>query len=212
MQAITRDIPALNLRASFRPGSMNAEKRTVDVVWTTGAKVLRGFFDKFYEELSLNPKHVRLERLNGGAPLLNAHDDSSLTSVIGVVEPGSARLGKSEGIATVRFARAEDDPAADVIYRKVVDGIIQNVSVGYRVHTFEKTDNVENKIPTYRAVDWEPFEISFVPMGADAGAGARSTEAARVTPCAFITTLADADRLRRLRLAHAKAHTGVRVR
>ena len=36
----TRDAPALSLRAAFSPGSVDAEKRTAEVVWTTGARVL----------------------------------------------------------------------------------------------------------------------------------------------------------------------------
>ncbi|KKK96482.1 hypothetical protein LCGC14_2662310, partial [marine sediment metagenome] len=56
----TRDIPALSFRATIAPSSIDAEKRTFDVVWTTGARVLRGWFDQFWEELSLDPEHVRM--------------------------------------------------------------------------------------------------------------------------------------------------------
>lgn len=206
---ITRDLPPLTLRAAFAPSSVNADKRTVDLTWSIGAKVLRGYFDRFWEELSLDPKHVRLDRLNSGrASLLNAHNSYDLGAVIGVVE--SARVDGKAGTARIRFAKAEDDPEADRIFRKVTDGIIANVSVGYRVYKFEKTENVDDKIPTYRAIDWEPLEVSLVPIGADAGAHVRTVEADRVD-CQFITRdaspalllLADADRARRLRLAEA---------
>jgi phage head maturation protease len=197
------------MRAAVSSDTINAERRTVDVVWTTGAKVLRGYFDRYYEELSLDPKHVRMERLNNGAPLLDTHSGYSLESVMGVVE--SARLETGKGIATLRFAKATDDPAADVVFRKVQDGIIQNVSVGYNVYRYEKTEAVENKIPTFRAIDWEPFEISFVPMGADDGAGVRSADDKLTThACELIvvrnalTAAADGDRIRRLRLARAR--------
>jgi len=183
-QLSTREVPALSLRAAIRPGSVDVEKRTVDLVWTTGARVLRGFFDRFWEELSIDPKHVRMERLTSGrAPLLNSHSNWDLSSILGVVE--GARLEGKQGVATVRFAKAEDDPDADKIFRKVVDGIISNVSVGYRVYRFEKIEDVEDKIPVYRAVDWEPFEISLVGAGADAGAGTRSAER-DLRPCTFV--------------------------
>lgn len=166
--------PALSLRASFQPSSVNEDTRTVEVTWTTGAAVLRSSWDigQYFEELSLDPRHVDLGRLNNGAPFLANHDGQRLASVIGVVE--SAKLGPSGGTATVRFAKAEDDAEADKIYRKIKDGIIQNISVGYRVHKFEKVEGGESKIPTYRAISWEPYEISAVPMGADDGAGFRS--------------------------------------
>ncbi len=167
-------IAPLALRASVSPDTLDEEKRTVDVVWTTGARVLRGYYDQFWEELSLDPKHVRMDRLNGGAPLLDAHNGYGLDGVLGVVE--SARLEKTRGVATVRFAKAEDDPEADKIFRKVKDGIIRNVSVGYRIHKMEKVSSKEGEVPVYRAVDWTPHEISIVPIGADAGAGVRNEQ------------------------------------
>lgn len=185
---LTRDMPPLSLRAAIGPGSVNPEKRTVEVVWTTGARVLRGFWEPYWEELSLDPKHVRMERLNNGAPFLDSHASyDGAGSVVGVVE--SAQLGKDGGTATIRFAKAEDDPKADAIFRKVKDGILQNVSVGYRIHKLEKTGEVVNEgtkeeAPVLRAVDWEPYEISVVPMGADDGAGFRSARG--MNPCAII--------------------------
>jgi HK97 family phage prohead protease len=176
-------LPLLSLRAAVTPASLDDEARTVDLVWTTGARVMRGFFDRYWEELSLKPAHVRMDRLRNGAPLLNAHNGFDLDGVIGVVV--SARIKDGEGTAKVRFAKAEDDPAADAIWRKVKDGVIRQVSVGYRIHRLEKVEEEDAKIPVYRAVDWEPMEISMVPMSADAGAGVRA-EGAETNPCLFV--------------------------
>jgi HK97 family phage prohead protease len=176
-------LPALNFRAAFEPSSLNREARTVDLVWTTGARVLRGFWDRFWEELSLDPKHVRMERLNAGAPLLSDHTASTRTT-IGVVE--SATLQKKRGVATVRFLRAGVDPEADRVFEKVADGVLKGVSVGYRIHKLEKTEESADKIPVMRAVDWEPMEISITPVGADEGAGVRSA-APETYPCEVIT-------------------------
>lgn len=183
---MTRQMVPLQVRAEFQPDTIDEEKRTVDVVWTTGSRVRRNpfFGESYQEELSLDPKHVRMERLRSGtAPLLDAHNGMDLDAVIGVVQ--NARLEKGKGTATIRFAKAEDDERADAIFRKVKDGIIANVSVGYRVHKMEKTAEVDDDAPVYRATDWEPFEVSLVPIGADAAAGVRA-ENAETYPCTFV--------------------------
>jgi hypothetical protein len=59
-----------------------------------------------------------------------------MRSVIGVVVPGSAKIEGAMALRPVRFAKAEDDPDADKIWRKVVDGVAQNVSVGYDVYRY----------------------------------------------------------------------------
>lgn len=162
--------------------TIDEEKRTVDLVWSTGATVRRFSFwsgERYDESLSLDPAHVDLTRLNNGAPLLNTHGTWDLSDVIGVVE--RAAVDGEEGTATVRFSeRAE----AEEIFRDVKGGIIRNVSVGYTVRKFEVTKE-EGKIPLYRAVDWEPMELSLVPVGADAGAGTRSAQAANACEIVF---------------------------
>lgn len=183
----TRSIPRLSFRASVAPDTFDEKKRTVEVIWTTGARVMRGFFDRFWEELSLDPEHVRMERLENGAPFLDSHGRSwtgpSLDDVVGVVE--SARLEQERGVATIRFAR---DEHGEAVFAKVKDGILRHVSVGYQVHRFEQVEGGDEEIPVYRAVDWEPYEISLVPMGADAGAGVRSENGVQqTTPCEFVT-------------------------
>jgi HK97 family phage prohead protease len=147
---------------------------TAEVIWTTGAPVLRKDWDgAFYEVLSLNPAHVRMGRLNSGsAPLLANHDGSSLDSVLGVVT--SARLSPSGGTARVRFAKG--DPVAESVFNKMKQGVVRNVSVGYRVHKMEATKPAGDGTPTLLATDWEPYEISAVPMGADENARFRATE------------------------------------
>ena len=180
----TAEIPPLEFRAEIVPDSIDEERRTISVIWTTGARVLRGFFDQFWEELSLDPKHVRMGRLqSGAAPLLRDHK-GDLCSQLGVVE--SASLQKTKGTATVRFAKAEDDEEADKIWRKVKDKIIRNVSVGYRVYEMEEVPAKNAKIPVFRAIDWEPHEISMVPIGADADSVTRSANRTTNT-CEFKT-------------------------
>jgi hypothetical protein len=179
----TRNIGPLSFRAAISPGSINEERRTVEVVWTTGARVLRSFFgERWHEELSLDPKHVRMGRLESGrAPLLDSHNAYDSRSVIGVVE--AARLEKGRGVATVRFA--EGDQRSDAVWNKVRQGILANVSVGYRTHRAEKVEAGDAEIPVYRATDWEPYELSAVPMGADEGAAFRGADQ-QLSPCVFV--------------------------
>jgi hypothetical protein len=79
------------------------------------------------------------------------------------------------GKARVRFSEREE---VQPIFKDVKDGIIRNVSVGYKVHRFDDVTKEEEfkqtKTRTLRAVDWEPYEVSLVPIPADAGAGIRS--------------------------------------
>lgn len=174
MSITTRQVKPLSTRAAV--GTVNVEKRTVEVVWSTGAKVLRSSWmdGPYWEELDMSTSAVRLDRLQNGAPFLADHNGYNVARTLGVVE--SARLEGGKGIATVRFAKAEDDPEADKVFRKVVDGIIRSVSVGYRVHRVEKIVTEGEKVPTLRVVDWTPYEISAVALPADAGAGFRSDE------------------------------------
>lgn len=177
--AETRSLPPLKLRGSFEPSTLDREARTVEITWTTGAKVLRGYWDKFWEELSLDPAHVHLERLNNGAPFLADHNGYRVADTPGVVERAWLAKG-SDGLpvgrALIRFVKAGTDAEADKLFEKIADAIVANVSVGYRVEKMEKTQETEGEVPVFRVVSWTPYEISAVAMGADDGAGFRSAD------------------------------------
>lgn len=169
----THETPMLSLRAAVRPGSVDIDARTVELTWTTGAKGRRWSWDvgSYMEELDVSEGAVRLDRLNNGAPLLDTHNQYQLSAVLAVVE--RAWLDGGEGHALVRFSKRED---ADVVFKDVVDGILRNISVGYAVHRYEVVEEEDDKLPTYRAVDWEPLELSLVPIGFDDGAKVRSAK------------------------------------
>ncbi|MBF0339388.1 MAG: peptidase U37 [Magnetococcales bacterium] len=178
------EMPLQNRSANFVPATVDSEARTIEMVWSTGAAVRRRDWNtgQDYDEiLSMDPAHVRLDRLNGGAPLLNSHDLYDLSSVLGVVE--KAWIAKGEGRAVVRFSNRED---VIPIWSDVKEGIIRNVSISFRVYAFQITD-AAGKIQERLAVDWEPYELSAVTVGADPGAGFRSAE--KITnPCQMIQT------------------------
>jgi hypothetical protein len=197
-----KDIPVevlqMPMQARTAPiTTVNAETRTVDLVWTTGAGVRRydWYNDRYYvEELSLDPKHVRMGRLQSGqAPLLNTHSRWDLSSVFGVVR--TAALEAAQGVATVEFSKRED---VQPYYQDVLDKIICNVSVGYTVFEYDRIPPTADGQPwIYRAIDWEPSEISLCPIGADAECGTRSDDPnqpntkpgpdVRMGPCKFNT-------------------------
>lgn len=167
-------LPAMQRAAEIRASSFNADENTVDIVWTTGAKVRR--YDwregQYYdEELVVTGNAVRLDRLNLGAPFLDTHSSWELRDVIGSVVPGTARIEGGKGYAKIMLSRAPGD--ADVV-SKIRDGIIRNISVGYRYHKVEKTAGEDGDVGLWRVVDWEPLELSAVPIPADPGAQVRS--------------------------------------
>ena len=159
--------------ARVRSASFDADAYTIEVVWTTGARA--PMYDHwtgegFIEELSLKTGHVRLDRLNAGAPFIDTHDSSECSRVVGSVVRGSARVEGGKGTCTVQLSRARD--VADTV-QKIREGVIRNVSVGYWVHRYENLPD-EGDEQVKIAVDWEPLEISAVPVPADAGAQIRS--------------------------------------
>lgn len=201
-QSQTIDLPPLCVRAEVN--SIDDEARTADLIFSTGAAVERMDWwtgKKYIERLGMKPENLRLERLNSGAPLLDAHSSYSITDQIGVVEPDTARIEKGKGVATVRFSRRE---AVESIWSDVKDRILRSVSVGYRILRFEETPGVDGGLTTRLATLWEPFEVSLVPMPADVGAKVRAGDKSNTNQCVIVRMAQDEDRIRRFRLAAAR--------
>ncbi|WP_347270991.1 prohead protease/major capsid protein fusion protein [Rhizorhabdus histidinilytica] len=168
--------PMMMRAASVRPQSYREEDHSVEICWSTGAAGLRfDWYDGEYyiEELSMEPSAVRLDRLNAGAVSLDSHQTYSLRSVLGSIVPGTAHLENGEGIARVRLSRAPN--VADIV-QNIVDGHIRNVSVGYNVYQYLRTEEPGQR-PHMLATDWEPTEVSFVTVPFDAGAQVRTRSA-----------------------------------
>lgn len=185
MTTKTIDLPKFGRAAEVRSASFDAADNTVDVIWTTGASVRRYSWRDgvYYQEiLEVTPEAVRLDRLNAGAPFLNTHADWDLSDVIGAVVPGSARIADGKGFAKVKLSSAPEDAG---IVQKIRDGIIRNISVGYAIHRVEKTVNGDGADEEWRVVDWEPLEISAVPVPADAGSQIRKDKQ-ELMPCEFV--------------------------
>lgn len=176
---------------------------TAKMVFAAGASVLRYDWYRernYLEQLVVEDGAIRLDRLKRGAPLLNTHNSWSLEAQLGVVENPIITNGEGECDAT--FSRRES--VAGYV-QDVQDGIIRNVSVGYVRHRIEMVAPKEDGgLWTYRVIDWEPVEVSLVPIPADmdsqvrAAAGTHGINGAngsdgdamqlRTFPCEFIET------------------------
>jgi hypothetical protein len=177
-------IPVGFTRAAIAPASIRPDTRTVELIWTTGARVQRmGFWDDepWFEELALDDGAVDLSRLQNGAPVLAGHNRWGLDGVIGVVEDAHLEGSGAQraGVARVRFSSRPD---VEPLWHDVKDGIIRNVSVGYITHELERQERRKGEPPVYRATRWEPTELSFVAVPADAGAQVRDADGTRY-PC-----------------------------
>ena len=174
MSQKTVKIPSMTRVLDIAPESIDEEKRTVEVIWTTGARAKQWSWELggFTEELEISEKAVNMERLaSGNAPFLNMHDGWSLSAILGVVESAWIVEGK-EGRAIIRFAK--DDENVDKVWNLIKQRIIRNISVGYTVEEYEKYE--ENGEIIYRAVKWTPLELSAVTVPADANATIRAKE------------------------------------
>lgn len=173
MPGQTRGDPRVWGAARIAPESFNPETNTVDVIWTTGQEVLRfdyGDWCYYYEGLRVDEASCDLSRLNGGAAVLDTHNDSELARQFGVVT--KAWIENGIGYATLRLSTAPRH--ADLVH-DVKDGIIQNISVRYQISEWEITQK-DGEIEKRTATKWQPNEISFVAVPADAGCQARALE------------------------------------
>ncbi len=122
------------------------------------------------EVLDCAPAAIRLGRLQSGGPLLCDHNTTDQIGVIENVQIGADRVCR----ALVRFGKSE---RASEIFQDVIDGIRQNVSVGYQIHKAVLVESAdpnaeqEDAADVYRVTDWEPFEVSIVSVPADASVG-----------------------------------------
>lgn len=153
-------------------GSYNADTNTIEVVFATERPVRSWDWDNwepFNEVLVVAPTAVRMERMQNGAPFLKDHR-ASLDNTVGVVT--RAWIDGSEAKAEIRLS---ENPEHAGIIADLKAGMFRNVSVGYKVHKYEKQPrSASETLPTYRATDWEPMEVSLVAIPADPSAQVRS--------------------------------------
>ena len=144
----------------LRSDDVDQDSREVGLSFSSEEGVERWFGT---EILDHDPSSVRLGRLTDGGPLLVDHDPADHVGVVEKATVSKDRVGR----ALVRFGKSS---RANEIFADVVDGIRRHISVGYRIHSMKQDDESDE---VFRAVDWEPYEISLVSIPADASVGVK---------------------------------------
>lgn len=189
-------LPLQYRRATIEPSALTAraegetadapDPRTATLTFSSETPVRRYDWmqDRELDEILGHAEgEIRLDRLRGAGPLLFNHDtDRHLGRVetVDITPDGRAT-------ATVRFSNG---PLGQEKLQDVRDGILREVSVGYRVHTLEKT-GTRDGVDQMRAVDWEPLEISLVTIPADTSVGVGRGAEAQPTPVTIRDRTAD---------------------
>ena len=165
-----------NIRALIDSNSFNREKHTVDVTFATEVLVKRfDFFEgvNFFERLEVSDKAIRSERLEKGVvPVLDSHDRfSGVKTMFG--KAGNFKIESERAQATLRLSKRE---SLKETVDDIEDGLIPSISVGYITHRMIEEEELVDGLRVFRAVDWEPTEISFTPVNADPDSSVRSNE------------------------------------
>ncbi|WP_100551080.1 phage major capsid protein [Caedibacter taeniospiralis] len=136
---------------------IDMDKRTVELSFSSNTPYQR--WQDANEVLEHHAGAIDLTRLNNKGALLINHD---WNRQIGVVE--HAYIDGDKARAVVKFSKRQE---AQDFFQDVQDGIIANVSVGYKVD--EAEPDATNK--AVRVTHWQPFEISLVSVPADVTVG-----------------------------------------
>lgn len=172
---MTKEVRKMGGKVSFEgnwvPKSVNEDDYSIELIASTGARGMRvpWYDEPYFEELAMGHGNIRLDRFNNGAPLLDNHESQNLNDQIGVVERSWIENGKLH--ARVRFRSNEK---SQEIFNDVKNGVIRNVSVGYKIHEMEESQGDDDEFVTRVATDWEPVELSFVPINFDMHATTRT--------------------------------------
>ena len=177
----------IKTRAQFRSltidraAKLDVDARTVELAFSSETPYERYFGTEILDHAS---KSVRLDRLRDGGALLLNHDTERHIGVVEKVAVGDDRVGR----AVVRFGKSAEAEAA---FRDVQDGIRRHVSVGYFIHRMVMEEEKEGR-ETYRVTDWEPIEISLVPIPADPTVGVgRAADDSPEVPTVVVRSVKD---------------------
>ena len=154
-------IEIITRRAPLAASSWNADERTLEVVFSTGASVERADARGVYEErLNLSQDWSGFI----GKPVLNSHRRGDLSDVLGHVTKAWT-VNANEARAVIKLSRRPD---VETVVQDVLDGHLRGVSVGYAVAEWRESTDAGKRTKT--ATRWTPIELSIVPIAADGGA------------------------------------------
>lgn len=153
---------------AIKDTAINDNNRSVHVSFSS-EKPYKRFFG---EEILLHtPEAINLERLkNLGVSLFN-HD---INYVLGKLENVELDTEKRRTACDIFF---DDDEETQKIYKKVQNGTLRGISVGYSVEEWEEIKAGETSQdgrfngPCFIAKNWTPYEVSIVSVPADDSVG-----------------------------------------
>lgn len=117
------------------------------------------------EILAHTPDAIKLTRARDtGLALLMEHDRREQIGVVRNVRLDPDRVLRGDAYFS-RSARAQE------IRQDVLDGIRAGVSVGFNILQAEPLRDASGKITGYKATSWEPLEVTFAAVPADATVG-----------------------------------------
>ncbi|MFP4005001.1 MAG: HK97 family phage prohead protease, partial [Alphaproteobacteria bacterium] len=157
----------------IRQDAINEDTREIELSFSSETPVERGFFMPWLEILGHDADEVDLSRLRNDAPFLADHRNS-VREQIGVVT--KAEIRDRRGVATVRIS---DDPDTEPLWRKIVNGTVRKISVGYQVREMVLVRMDEDGPDEFRVTDWAPWEISLVAIPADDSVGIGRSDGGR---------------------------------
>jgi hypothetical protein len=161
--------PTIYRADSVEPHVLDEEERRFQISFSSETPYERRswFEDPWVEILGHKTDEVDMSRFeSGAAPLLFGHRGHDRDNHIGVIE--KAWLEGTKGMAEVRLSKRDD---VSDLWQDVKDGIVKNVSVGYRILERTLTKQNSDGPDEYRVTRWEPMEASLVPIPADATVG-----------------------------------------
>jgi HK97 family phage prohead protease len=152
--------------AQLTPKTFNEKDRTFEAVISTGADVQRkdskGVYLERLDLASIDPASLV------GIPVLVDHDPSFATHV------GTITAARFESGSLVASVKLTSDSSADSVARKIADGILNAMSLGYSVGSWAETVSNGQRVRT--AGNITVVESSLVSTPADRGAKIRTKE------------------------------------
>ena len=156
----------------------SGDQQEADAIFSTGSDVIRFDYatgEEFIERLRIDASSIRLERFqSGNSNVLDGHNSfGGVSAILGSVLSASVRNGQLVG--TLKILHADT-------WRLLKGGAARALTVGYRVFRYEIQAATTESLQVREAVDWEPVELSVVPISADAGSAVTATRSVEPTP------------------------------
>ena len=107
---------------------------------------------EYREHLVISPEAVNLERLNGGASVLKNHDTDKILGKV-------VRAWFEDDQLAVRIQFRTDNMTRD-LFKDIANGIVQNVSIGYRIEHAQPAYTDADGVRTVDVDKWMPLEVS----------------------------------------------------